>query len=180
MPEIGTIKPSTVIRVNTEAPQNPTLRPPVKVSLGCHIPGVSMPHVDPSDVNTVIAGVKKRFACKPPDPEADLLVRLKTFTALWCCQNLTPLSHDTDVDVDTWLESTGYSRGRINQLKRNGENVVGNLKKNTTLSNRLSRMNLILSSNTHVGLMQDLINSNALLDRFSNKSRRLFLNLTGS
>jgi hypothetical protein len=118
MPYIGPIKEETKITVNPLYPQNPTLRPPIKVSLGCHISGVSMPHVDPSDVNTIIAGVKKRFACRPPDPVQELLVRLRTFVLLWCCQHLVPLPPNTDVGIDTWLESTGYSRARINELKK--------------------------------------------------------------
>jgi len=76
-----------------------------------------MPHVDPTDTNTVKLGVEKRFACKPPDAQTSLLLRLKTFVSLWCCQNLTPLPYDTDLSLDSWLELTGYSRGRINQLK---------------------------------------------------------------
>lgn len=127
MPDIGPIKPSTVIRVNGTAPQNLTFRPPIKVSLGCHIAGVSMPHVDPTDVDTIIAGVKKRFACQPPEPEAELLVRLKTFVLLWCIQHLVPLSPDTIVDVYSWLETTGYSRARIDQLKEKWRKCGGKL-----------------------------------------------------
>jgi hypothetical protein len=70
-------------------------------------------------------GVFKRFACKPPDAEADLLARLKAFVLLWCCQNLVPLPSDSDLSVDAWLEQTGYSRGRINELKNKWKNCGG-------------------------------------------------------
>jgi len=115
LPSIGQIKNGVVISPTVRS--NPSLRPPVKISLGCHIPGTSLPHVDPTDTDTVIAGVKKRFAMKPPDPDRQRLLRLKFFVYLWCCENLTPLSRDTDLSVDAWLENTGYSRGRINELK---------------------------------------------------------------
>jgi hypothetical protein len=77
-----------------------------------------MPHVDPTDMRTIILGLKKRFACKPPTARQELLIKLKTFVTVWCMQNLIPLDPSIDLSVDNWLEGTGYSRGRINQLKK--------------------------------------------------------------
>jgi hypothetical protein len=116
MPVVGEIKEGVVIAHTVLS--NPTLRPPVKVSLGCHVQGVSLPHVDYSDTHTVIAGVGKRFAVKNLEAKTDFLVRLKTFVYLWCIQNLIPLPPDTDLSLDSWLEQTGYSRARINALKK--------------------------------------------------------------
>jgi len=124
MPVIGPIKDGVVIK-QTRIEPTPNLRPPVKISLGCHIQGTSLPHVDPTDVDTVIAGVKKRFACKPPTAEAALLERMKTFTLLWCIQHLVPLPSDCDLDLNTWLESTGYSRARKDELIRKWANCGG-------------------------------------------------------
>lgn len=126
LPIPGAIKPTAVIK--SIGASDPNLRPPVKISLGCHIPGTSLPHVDPTDTDTVIAGVKKRFAMKPPDPDRQRLLRLKFFVTLWCEDNLTPLSPHSDLSVDTWLEKTGYSRGRINQLKDKWQKCGGVLK----------------------------------------------------
>lgn len=123
LPIVGLIKDGTVIKLTT--PSDPALRPPVKVSLGCHIAGVSLPHVDHTDTDTVIAGIKKRFACKPLSAADHKLLRLRTFTALWCCANLVPLPSDTDVSLDSWLELTGYSRARKNQLKQKWLNCGG-------------------------------------------------------
>jgi len=116
MPIVGAIKDGVVIAPTVLS--NPLLRPPVKVSLGCHVQGVSLPHVDHSDTDTVISGVKKRFAVKNLDAKSDFLLRLKTFVYLWCIQNLIPLSPYTDLSLDSWLEQTGYSRTRINELKK--------------------------------------------------------------
>lgn len=116
LPVIGPIKDDVVIKTNVTP--TPNLRPPVKVSLGCHIQGTSLPHVDPTDVDTVIAGVKKRFACKPPDAEEAFLSRFKTFVSLWCIQHLVPLSPNIDLSVGSWLETTGYPRWRVDELKR--------------------------------------------------------------
>lgn len=129
LPVFGAIKDDAVIKTNPFIPHQPNLRPPIKVSLGCHMLGVSMPHVDHTDVHTVIAGVKKRFACKPPTPEQEILLRLKTYVYLWCCTNLVPLSPTTDLSVENWLEKTTYSRTRKNELIRKWAECGGVLKK---------------------------------------------------
>lgn len=62
---------------------------------------------------------------KPPTPEEDLLAKLKAFVLLWCCSNLVPLPSDENLDVDAWLETTGYSRGRINELREKYNKIGG-------------------------------------------------------
>jgi len=57
-----------------------------------------------------------------------MLAALKAFVYLWCMQNLVPLPYDTDLTVDNWLEKTGYSRGRINELKTKWRECGGVLK----------------------------------------------------
>jgi hypothetical protein len=95
---------------------NPMERPVVKASLGCHIQGVALPHVDHTDVTTVIAGVKKRFANKPPTPKKWKLRGLKRFTLRWCRKNVTPLSPHVDTSVSTWLDGTHYPDARKKEL----------------------------------------------------------------
>jgi hypothetical protein len=41
-------------------PWDPSIRPIIQRSLGCHVRGVALPHPDPACPNTMIAGV-----CKP-------------------------------------------------------------------------------------------------------------------
>lgn len=98
----------------TESDQ--TRREPVAVSLGCHVPGVALPHVDPNDTQTVLDGIKKRFACKMPIMESALQERFHRFVRNWIRTNLKPLPADSDVSVETWLASTNYPQWRKEEL----------------------------------------------------------------
>jgi hypothetical protein len=98
-----------------------SIRPPVAVSLGCHIQGAAAPHPDPHDPNTMAAGVAKRFAIKPPTPETELVTQLTEFVQLWLSQNLTPLEATTDLTVPTWLEGTAYPSWRRDDLLQTWE-----------------------------------------------------------
>jgi len=98
-----------------------TVRPPVAVSLGCHIFGAAAPHPDPHDPNTMVAGVAKRFAIKPPTPKPELVARLRLFVRHWLQQNLKPLDADTDLSVPTWLEGTSYPDWRKQELAQTWE-----------------------------------------------------------
>jgi len=91
-------------------------RPVVLSDLGCVIDGVCLPHCDPLDPDTTLAGVAKRFAFKPPTPESELLLKFKRFVRNWIEENLDPLAPDSDTSVRTWLESTTYPRHRKEEL----------------------------------------------------------------
>jgi hypothetical protein len=97
---------------------DPTVRPPVKVSLGCHLAGATMPHPDPSDTTTMLAGVSKRFAVAPPPAEPALVADLRGFVRKWVRTNLTPLSPDSDTSEETWLASTNYPEWRKAELRK--------------------------------------------------------------
>jgi hypothetical protein len=127
LPITGEIKANVIIKPLGHF--DPNVRPVVKVSLGCHTVGSSLPHVDPSDMATVALGIRKRFVNKPPDHDKNLLRKLQLFVSHWCNDNLVPLPVDTDLTLDTWLESTAYSRGRINELKKKWQDVGGVLQK---------------------------------------------------
>jgi len=88
----------------------------VAVSLGCHVPGVALPHVDPNDTDTVLDGIRKRFACKMPDMEMALQIKFHKFVRAWIRKNLKPLKADSDVSVETWLKSTNYPQWRREEL----------------------------------------------------------------
>jgi len=93
------------------------MRPPVLVSLGCHIPGYALPHCDPHCPKTTKAGVQKRFVAKQKTPDPALLKEFQQFVRNWVKTNLTPLAPDVDCSVDEWLSKTHYSEGRKKELR---------------------------------------------------------------
>lgn len=114
MAEPGEVMPDVSIRWRDV---DPNIRRPVMSSLGAHIEGAVCPHPDPSHVPTVVAGVRKRFACKPPTAQRKMLRRLRAFTRRWVRRNLTPLAPDTDVSLDGWLSQTNYTERRKASLR---------------------------------------------------------------
>jgi hypothetical protein len=104
-------------------------RPPMCVSLGCHLNSFKMPFGDLSDTASSIAGVLKRTAFKHPPADSHLRSELAEFVRCWLQKNLCPLNVVDDVSFDTWLEGTKYSRARKDQLKRTFESFDGTLSK---------------------------------------------------
>lgn len=91
-------------------------RPPMCISMGCHLVGYKLPHGDLTDTASNVAGVLKRTAYKHPDADPVLRKELNTFVKRWCKKNLSPLPADLDVSFTTWIESTKYSRRRKDEL----------------------------------------------------------------
>lgn len=92
-------------------------RRPVLTSLGCHYIGACNPHGDPSHPKTMVAGVRKRFAFRPPKAKRGFYRKFKSFVLRWCRENLDPLVYDTDLSLDHWLDATNYSEDRKKELK---------------------------------------------------------------
>jgi hypothetical protein len=111
---INPIKLGTTLSVPKQV--NLDRRPPVQISLGCHVEGVARPHPDPLDPLTTQAGVRMRFARAPPSPNPRKMKRLAKFVRTWVKENLTPLAADTDLSIESWLESTSYPRKRKDEL----------------------------------------------------------------
>ena len=95
---------------------DPTPRRPKCVSTGTHYQGLLRPAPDLDDPLNKVLGATKRVAKLPRRAKRTILKRLRRFTRKWCRANLTPLSVDTDVSVETWLASTKYSAKRKAQL----------------------------------------------------------------
>lgn len=93
-----------------------TRRPAAQISMGCHVKGIAQPHPDTGDPRTIEAGVRKRFILRPPQPDRRRLSELTHFVRRWCQVNLTPLSPDSDVSVETWLSKTNYPQARRDEL----------------------------------------------------------------
>lgn len=96
---------------------DPDVRPPVATSCGPILYGAAMPHPDLHDPLTMMAGVIKRFAIRPPKPRVQLLGRLGRFVDKWLRENLVPLDPATDLSVEAWLEQTSYPEWRKKELR---------------------------------------------------------------
>ncbi len=113
-PALGDVKDRTYIR---EGECDTSIRPPVAISLGPHADGVALPHPCPADKDTMIAGVIKRFAAKPPEPDLNLVHQLEQFVQKWLQKNLVPLAPDADTSVETWLSKADYPEWRKEELR---------------------------------------------------------------
>lgn len=102
-------------------------RPPMCVSLGCHVLYFKLPFPDLSDTASNIGGVLKRVAFKHPDPDPKMRAELKQFVAEWLLKNLAPLASDTDVSFESWLEQTSYTLRRKEELRGHWRSLVGYL-----------------------------------------------------
>lgn len=122
IPKWQEVKEGVKFRINPEQPDLDK-RTPVQISLGCHAQGVSQPHPDPDDPATMLGGVLKRFARKPPKPAPGELDKIRRFVREWCRANLSPLSAETDLSFETWLASTNYPLWRKLELRAVWEEI---------------------------------------------------------
>lgn len=96
---------------------DPFRRIPAAVSLGPHYLGAALPHPDVNDVPTALAGVRKRFTIKPPKVEPELLNEFRKFVLEYLEENYIPLDPETDLALETWLDSTDYPEWRKKELR---------------------------------------------------------------
>jgi len=115
LPRLKNIKVGTRITV-TSLP-NIDSRRPAQVSLGLHVDGMALPHPDLDDVDTAIAGVRKRLAFRPPPIDPQRLSRFRAFVRRWVRIHLVPLDGCSDTSLEHWLEGTNYPLWRKEQLK---------------------------------------------------------------
>lgn len=103
---------------------HPEVRRAVAATIGCHFIGAALPHPDPEDPATVLAGALKRFCFKPPRPIKKLFKELIGFVKTQILPKFTPLSPLADVSVETWLKNNkNYSDTRKKMLLRKNENI---------------------------------------------------------
>jgi len=126
LPKLPEIKTGTVFTLRPDIIDIAN-RPVVQVSLGCHVEGAALPHCDPRDPDTTIAGVRKRAAFKPPKAEPALLEELRQFTRRYVRKHYSPISPDADTSVETWLSKTNYPEWRKEELRRKWS-VVQNIR----------------------------------------------------
>lgn len=116
LPKLTEIKDGATIGPTVAVDHDEEKRPVVQVSLGCHVSGAALPHACPQDVNTMKAGCRKRYATKPPPAKRKDMLELRKFVRKWLRKNLVPLSSDTDVTVEAWLERCPYPAYRKKEL----------------------------------------------------------------
>jgi hypothetical protein len=110
---------SNTVKILNYRKSDTAYRPPVAESLGCHVEDAVLFKVDPSDSETTLAGVLKRFATKTPVPNPDKLDRLFKFMEWYVPTQFTPLPATTDLSFEYWLKSCkNYSVARRNELAR--------------------------------------------------------------
>ena len=109
------IKPDAKISVPREV--DLSKRPVVQTSMGPVLIGAALPHPDPQEPLTMIAGVEKRFAIDPPPNDDKMLDRLGDFVTKWVSLHLTPLSPTSDTSQETWYASTMYPLWRKQELR---------------------------------------------------------------
>lgn len=105
-------------------PWSPLKRSAVAASLGCHVVGAALPHPDPDDPLTLEAGVRKRFAFRPPEPKPGILEALRGFVRKFARKHLVPLAPDSDTTTATWLGSTPYPMWRREELMKKMEKCL--------------------------------------------------------
>jgi len=101
-------------------------RPPMMASMGPILLGATLPHPDQSDTKTMVDGVKKRIAAKLPQPCPKLLKKFKKFVKRWLQKNMVPLSPDTDLSFESWIESRPYPEWRKKELREIYEKIPYN------------------------------------------------------
>jgi len=98
--------------------RNTRIQPrPEAVSLGCHLTNAALPRPDTHDAISAAAGTCYRFARGMPVPQANRIAIAKDHTLDWLKKNMTPLSPDTDISVETWIGSTPYAEPRKQELR---------------------------------------------------------------
>lgn len=125
LPPIGPVKDSAIF--GKALPFNEAYRRPVMFNLGVAVPGYACPHPDMDDPVTVEAGVRKRFACRPPDENKTVMDEFREFVSKWIRDNLTPLKANSDTSLDSWLATTNYPDWRKEQLRRKWDKCKGKL-----------------------------------------------------
>lgn len=111
---VPAVKEGTELRRFVVSEQN--LRRPMQLSSGVHLEGAACPHPDTGDSPTLLAGVAKRFATKPPTANREKLRRLRSFVRRWVRKNISQIGPSEDLTVKTWLMNSNYSDQRKKEL----------------------------------------------------------------
>ncbi len=84
---------------------------------------VGLPTGDVTDTRSLEAGVRNRFARRPPTPNRELLRKLSKYVRRWLKRNMVPLSSYSDTTVETWLQGTSYPAWKKQELRETWRKV---------------------------------------------------------
>lgn len=84
--------------------------------IGLNAAGVALPVPDPQDPITMIAGVQKRFASRPPEPDIAFLAEFAEFVYRFVRQKFRKIPASADVTVTNFLEQAPYTLARKKEL----------------------------------------------------------------
>lgn len=108
-----TVKIATDLKVTRFIPTFE--RPVVQASLGVNVKGAALPKPNFGDSRTSAHGAIYRVG-RQIDGEKFHIRKFRRFVRRWLSKNLVPLSSDSDVSFETWIENTPYSRKRKDEL----------------------------------------------------------------
>lgn len=106
--------------------------------------GATPPRPDPSHPPSAVSGVIKRFGYKVPGGCRQTKRKFKRFVQLWLKKNLRPL---TEIDIpmfETWLDSTPYTEGRKEELRK-----VWNSAQHLPLKDRFRKVKSFIKDETY-------------------------------
>lgn len=112
-------KPSTLAQGAVLGVEHPTVFPDravVKVSLGPHLVGASLPTPDFNDYLSNSMGAAHRFLRATPDPDPATLRLFRKFVRAYVRAHFDPICASDFSSVDEWLASTTYSMSRKEEL----------------------------------------------------------------
>lgn len=92
-------------------------RPPVARTILPHIKAIP-PKPDNSDFKSLIDGVAKRMAYKPPKYNRKIRRKFRRFVRKWIRANLTPILPSFKMDIEKWLEETNYPEWRKDEIRK--------------------------------------------------------------
>lgn len=81
-----------------------------------HIPA-HPPRADVTHPESLLDGIAKRMAYKPPKYDKLLRRRFRRFVKNWLEKNLKPIEHNEELGFEDWLETTNYPEWRKKELR---------------------------------------------------------------
>lgn len=115
-------KPDASFKVTKIRPEfyNMDNRTPVRVSLGCHMTGATLPVPDLKHGPSQLAGLTKRVAADMPPINRVVFRQFKRFVQRFVKKNLQCLKFQSTetFDFGEWIENTPYPQYRKEELKK--------------------------------------------------------------
>jgi hypothetical protein len=107
-----------VLRIHPTFGNN--IRKPTRISLGCHVRGVSLPTPDLNHSPSQLAGMVKRVAAKMPDIDQQFFRGFKRFVKRWIPKHMPGLVFESTDDFifEVWLKDAPYTDSRKAELRR--------------------------------------------------------------